>query len=140
MRSLILIALGILLLMPAVGMAQENTLQDARVGEWAVYATGDRMQERHSVTARRRSVVIVKVDKIINGRVISSNTEEWDVDDPKNFQGATGGHQISAGGRTYTCFAVQRGQRTFYYSNEVPVTGLVAIHRGSEVIKEVVNY
>jgi hypothetical protein len=140
MRSLLIAATAAILLMPAAGMAQVNTLQDARVGEWAVYATGNGQQERHSVTARRRSVVIVKVDMIINGRVINSTTEDWDVDDSRNFEGATPGHQITAGGRTYNCFAVQRGQRTFYYSNEVPVTGLVAIHRGGQVIKQVVNF
>ena len=121
--------------------AQESTIKDARVGEWAVYSTTDgNMQERHQVTARRRNVVTVKVESIINGRTISSKTENHNINNTAFLRNASGNERIQAGGRTYNCIAVKRGQRTLYYSNEVPVTGLVAIFKNGRAIKEIINF
>lgn len=121
--------------------AQESTLKDARVGEWAVYSTTDgNMQERHQVTARRRNVVTVKVESIINGRTISSKTENYEIDDPGFFRNSSGNERINANGQNYRCIAVKRGQRTLYYSNDVPVTGLVAIYKNGKPIKEIINF
>ena len=121
--------------------AQTNTLKDARVGEWAVYSTTDgNVQERHQVTARRRNVVTVKVESIINGRTISSRTENHDINNPGFLRNAGGNENIQAGGRSYDCTTVKRGQRTLYYSNQVPVTGLVAIYKNGRAIKEIINF
>lgn len=126
---------------PQENTLQKDTLKDARVGEWAVYSTTDgNMQERHQVTARRRNMVTVKVESIINGRTISSKTENYDIDDPDFFRNADGTESIKIGKKTYLCIVVKRGKRTLYYSNDVPVTGLVAIYRDGRPIKEIINF
>ena len=125
----------------SAAQAQENTLLDARVGEWAAYTTSSgSMQERHTVVARRRQVVVVRVDEIIHGRVITSRTETHRINDPDFLRGAEGRQQVTAGGRTYNCTVVRRGDRTFFYSNQVPVTGLVLMRRAGSPVKEVVNF
>ncbi len=140
MRAAVGIALLVLLALPVVAQDMENTLRDARVGEWALYSASGSMQERHSVVARRREVVVVREDSIINGKVISSNTVNYRVNAPQFLAGAEDRQQISAGGRVYDCVVVRRGNRLFYYSNDVPVTGLVAVSRGGNMIKEIIDF
>ncbi|HUX06503.1 MAG TPA: hypothetical protein VMX35_04255 [Acidobacteriota bacterium] len=140
MRAAVGIALLLSLALPALAQEEENTLRDARVGEWALYSASGSMQERHSVVARRREVVVVRVDSIINGKVISSNTVNYRVNTPQFLAGAEGQQQVRAGGRLYDCVVVRRGNRLFYYSNDVPVTGLVAVSRGGNSIQEIIDY
>ena len=141
MRIAIATAVLIAILVPAAASAQPSTLQDARVGEWALYASSQgALQERHSVVAKRREVVVVRVDSIINGKVIKSETRSFPVDDPPFLQGAAGQESITVGGRTYDCMVVRRGNQTMYYSNSVPVTGLVAIRGGGPTAKEVIDF
>ena len=134
MRAAVGIALLVLLALPVVAQDMENTLRDARVGEWALYSASGSMQERHSVVARRREVVVVREDSIIN------NTVNYRVNAPQFLAGAEDRQQISAGGRVYDCVVVRRGNRLFYYSNDVPVTGLVAVSRGGNMIKEIIDF
>ena len=125
----------------STAQAQENTLLDVRVGEWATYSTSSgSMQERHTVVARRRHVVVVRVDEIIHGRVITSRTETHLINDPDFLRGAEGQQQVTVGGRTYNCAVVHRGNRTFFYSNQVPVTGLVLVRRNGNPVKQVVDF
>jgi hypothetical protein len=141
MKRYILMMLIALLAVPVISQAQQSTIQDARVGEWAVYQTGNgNMQERHTVIARKQNVIVVKIDKIVNGRTISSNTENYNVDAPPFLNGASGRSNVQAGGNNYNAITVSRGPRTFYYSNQVPVTGLVLVKNGNNVVKEIVNF
>jgi hypothetical protein len=140
MRAVVAIAVLLALAVPAMAQEEENTLRDARVGEWALYSASGSMQERHSVVARRRDVVVVRVDSIINGKVISSNTVNYRVNAPQFLAGAEGQQQVTAGGKVYDCVVVRRGNRLMYYSNNVPVTGLVAISRGGTMIKEIIDF
>jgi len=141
MRFALRIAGLLVLALPVLAAAQDSTLRDARVGEWVLYtAPSGSLQERHSVVARRQEVVVVRIDQIINGKVISSNTENYRVDAPPFLAGAEGQQQITVRGQTYDCIVVRRGNRTLYYSNSVPVTGLVAVRRGDNLVKEVVEY
>lgn len=138
----ILAAVIALLAWAAPAAAQDSTLADARVGEWAKYATSrGNMEELHSVIARRQRVIVVKVDSIINGKVISSRTENFNINDP-DFSRDSGSamESVNAGGRRYNCFVVQKGRRTFYYSNEVPVTGLVLVLRDGERLQEIMEF
>jgi hypothetical protein len=139
-RLLTAIAL-MFLLTPLAALAQETTLRDARVGEWAVYSTSKgKMQERHQVVSRRRDVVVVRIENIINGRTISQKTIDYQVNRPRFLRDANGEETVNAGGRSYTAIVVRKGNRVHYYSNDVPVTGLVAIHSDGEVIKELMNF
>jgi len=135
------IALLLLLMLPVFADAQTNTLTDARVGEWAVYQTGNgNILERHSVIARRQNIVVVKIETIVNGRTISSKTVNYNAAAPQFLQGAAGNEQVSASGANYDSVMVSAGNQTMYYSNDVPVTGLVLIRRGNQVVKELVNF
>lgn len=137
----IILMLTILMLLPVFSLAQESTIKDARVGEWAVYQTGNgSMQERHSVIARKQDVVVVKIENIVNGRTISSKTENYNVNAPQFLEGASGNEQVQAGGNSYNAIVVNNGARTYYYSNDVPVTGLVVVKNGNNVVKELVNF
>ncbi len=137
MAAAVLIALAT----PTLSLGQDSPLKDSRVGEWARYSTpGTSMQELHSVIARRRQVVVVKVDSIINGKVISSNTENFNINDPNFLRGAEGRPPVDAGGRTFDCVVVRRGNRTLFYSNRVPVTGLVMVVRDGQTAKMVVDF
>lgn len=141
MRPVIIICLILTMIVTTLSWAQDNPIRDSRVGEWATYSTANpAMQERHSVIARQRQVLVVRVDSIINGKVISSRTENFNIDDPSFMGGAEGRQQVTAGGRTFNCVAIQRGDRTLFYSNQVPVTGLVKIVRGNQTIKEIVDF
>jgi hypothetical protein len=141
MRKMCIPVLLTIIFLQGIAVAQESTLRDARVGEWAVYATSDgAMQERHQVIARRKEVVVVKVESIINGRTISSKVENYNVDSPGFLRRSAGEEQITAAGQTYNCVRVIRGQRTLYYNNRIPVTGLVAIYKGDQMVKEIVNF
>lgn len=136
--------IGIFLLLivtAGFAVAQQNTLRDARVGEFAIYSTSNgAMQERHTVISRRQNVVVVKVESIINGRTISHKVENYNVANPPFLRGASGQQRINAAGKSYTCSSVTRGRRTLYYSNQVPVTGLVAVHVDGRPVKEIVNF
>lgn len=138
----VLLAAMVLAVFAAFSGAQVNTLSDARVGEWALYsASGGAVQERHSVIARRRQVVVVRVDSIINGKVISSRTENFRINAPAFLRGASEDRvEVTAGGRSYNCISVTRGDRVFYYTNQVSVTGLVLIRRGGAGLKEIIDY
>lgn len=141
MKKLIFAAFIIVLFFPLESGAQENTLKDARVGEWALYSTSNgKMQERHSVIARRREVVVIKIESIINGRTISSKIQNLQVDNPDFLEGASGQTTIKVGNTSYNCFAVGKGKRSFFYSNAVPVTGLVAVRKDGEKLKEIINF
>jgi len=110
MRFALRIAGLLVLALPVLAAAQDSTLRDARVGEWVLYtAPSGSLQERHSVVARRREVVVVRIDQIINGKVISSNTENYRVDAPPFLAGAEGQQQITVRGQTYDCIVVRRG-------------------------------
>jgi hypothetical protein len=129
------------LALPQLAAAQESTLRDAVVGEWALYAVSSgSLQERHSVVARRREVVVVRIDSIINGKVISSRTENYRVNAPQFLRGAEGTSVVNSGGNSYECVIVRRGQRVFYYSNGVPVTGLVLVRRADNTVKELLDH
>lgn len=141
MRKMILVALLLLVFAPLQSHAQNNTLLDARVGEWALYSTNNAsMQERHSVIARRQRVVVVKIESIINGKVISSQVENMDISDPEFLRGAQGSENVTVAGGSYNCMVVKRGNRNLYYSNAIPVTGLVAVQRGGQRIKELIDF
>jgi hypothetical protein len=141
MRKVIPATVLVCAALAVLGTAQENTLSDARVGEWALYQTsGGNVQERHSVIARRRQVVVVRVDSIINGKVISSRTENFRLDTPSFLRGAEGREDVTAGGRTYNCLVVVRGDRKLYYTNQVPVTGLVLITKEGVMLQEVIDF
>lgn len=126
---------------PSIAQESTSTLVDARVGEWALYQTANgNMQERHSVIARRRDVIVVKVDSIINGKVISSKTENHRITDPAFLRNSEGSTVVTAGGKEYESVVVKRGKRTRYYSNLVPVLGLVRIERDDVMILEVIDH
>ena len=120
--------------------AQQNTLRDARVGEWVVYQAGyGQMQERHQVIIRKQNSVSIKIDSIVRGKTIRSNTENYVIDTPSFLQGATGTETITVAGKQYESTVVTNGDRLLYYSNQVPVTGLVAVVRNGNRIKEIVS-
>lgn len=131
----------IMLLLPALAAAQQSTIADARVGEWAVYQAGNgQMQERHSVIARKQDVVVVKIENIVNGRTISSKTMNYNANAPSFLEGANGQEQVQAAGASYNAIKVVQGARTSYYSNDVPVLGLVTENNGGRVVKQLVNF
>ena len=141
MKKLLFAVFIIALFFPLESKAQVNTLKDARVGEWALYSTSNgKMQERHSVIARRREVVVVKIESIINGRTISSKIQNLQVDNPAFLKNASGQTTIKVGNRSYNCFAVGKGKRSFFYSNSVPVMGLVAVRKNGQRLKEIINF
>jgi hypothetical protein len=136
----IYIAVLLVAFFAALAAAQASTLSDARVGEWVVYQAGNgQMQERHQVIIRKQNSVSVKIDSIVRGKTIRSNTENYNINQPAFLAGASGQQSITAGGKQYNCTVVTKGDRTFYYSNQVPVTGLVAVERGGNRIKEIVS-
>ncbi len=47
---------------------------------------------------------------------------------------------MTIGQRTFDCIVVQRGERTLFYSNEIPVTGLVLVRSSGQTIKEVIDF
>ena len=141
MRKVLLLATATILVVSAIAVAQENTLSDARVGEWALYRTSSgSVQERHSVITRRRQVVVVRVDSIVNGKVISSRTENYRLNSPDFLRGAEGRRTVAVGGRNYDCVVVSKGKRTFFYSNQVPVTGLVLVRRDGDEVKGILDF
>jgi len=142
MRKTIAVAVLLVLGAAAQSAAQQSTLHDARVGEWAIYVTaGGNMHERHSVVARRPMVVVVRIDQIINGKVINSRTENFNIEHPAFMSGQFAGEDVAnVGGRTYSCFVILQGNRRLLFSHEVPVTGLVVEFRGGAPLREVVDF
>lgn len=141
MKNILLFAL-LLTLFPVLGLAQGSTLSDARVGEWAVYRAGNgKIVERHSVVARQRDVVVIKVETIINGRTISSKTENHFIGGNEFKMTGAPSESVEVNGQNYNAYsAPMGGNKVRFYSNQVPVTGLLMIRNGNKVVKELVNF
>ena len=99
---------------------------------------------RHSLGSKDqgyRGVRPVRIDQIINGKVINSRTENFNIEHPAFMSGQFAGEDVAnVGGRTYSCFVILQGNRRLLFSHEVPVTGLVVEFRGGAPLREVVDF
>jgi len=111
----------------------------AAADSWVRYALpGPRMPltMRWQLLGAEGEQLVLKVDTYLDGELRSTKTLKRDrIRVPEQYRMET----IVAGGRKYECKVFQLGSTTYWYSEDVPVLGIVRSQNGDHDIMELLE-
>lgn len=152
-RCIFLCVLAAMLALPVAGLAGDlpNPIKDAKVGEWALYQMMGPMQQKQTVVAVDKDSVTIKIEMIMNGKVVStvSNKMLFSQMGPKARpkdapQLKLGKATVQVKGRSLDCITstVQAQGKTIvtYISTQVPIYGVVKSTIGGQVMMQLVDW
>ena len=132
--------LGLVVALAAILVAIAIERSDvAAADSWVRYALpGPRMPltMRWQLLGAEGEQLVLKVDTYLDGELRSTKTLKRDrIRVPEQYRMET----IVAGGRKYECKVFQLGSTTYWYSEDVPVLGIVRSQNGDHDIMELLE-
>ncbi len=153
-RWVFLCVLAAMLVLPFTGLAGDlppNPIKDAKVGEWVLYQMMGPMQQKQTVTAVHKDAVTVKIDIIMNGKVVStvSNKIRFDQKGPgAPPQGSPkfkmGKATVQVKGHSLDCITTEvkaQGKTIVtYISPDIPVFGVVQTNMNGQPLMKLLDW
>jgi hypothetical protein len=129
---------------------QINPLRHAKVGDWVSYEILGGLIQKQTVTKISNGMVTIKIDVLSNGKIVKSDIEHRPVKLPANayisaWGTRTGPDTVVLDHRSFSCIVYKQEQIannviTRWYSDEIPVTGLVQMARNGQIIMKLASF
>ena len=132
------------------GRAPINPLKHAKVGDWVSYEVLGGLIQKKTITEISDGLAIIQVDVFSDGKILKTDTEQRPLDSPVNFQGSAWGRRVgretvTLNDQSFSCIVfkqevVANNVITRWYSEEIPITGLVQMARNDLIILKLADF
>lgn len=130
-----------------------NFMQNTNVGDWVLAKASGNVQIKQTVIEKTDKHIVVKTEMIMGGTVINTSTNEVSFDntyDPDKYDEKDGKPTITKGkvklkGEEIECWVFTKpspngGTLKAFFSEKVPINGMVRSEFNDEVTLELVDY
>ncbi|MBN1864239.1 MAG: hypothetical protein JW808_05005 [Victivallales bacterium] len=152
----VLLAVGVCMFILAVSaddLRMPNFQRTAKVGDWVMVKLEGNVEMKQTVTGVTDKHIVIMTEMIMDGTVINTSTSESSLDDtydPEKYDSPHGKPKVYKGkvklkGEDVDCWIFEQpvadgNVLKAYFSEKVPVNGMVRSELGDTVTLEVIDY
>lgn len=132
------------------GRAPINPLKHAKVGDWVSYEILGGLIQKQTITEISNGLAIIQMDVFSDGKILKTDTEQRPLKPPVYYQTSAWGRRVgretvTLNDQSFSCVVfkqegVANNVITRWYSDQIPITGLVQMARNDQIILKLVDF
>jgi len=132
------------------GRAPINPLKHAKVGDWVSYEVLGGLIQKQTITEISNGLAIIQMDVFSDGKIVKTDTEQRPLKPPVYYQTSAWGRRVgrqtvTLNDQSFSCVVfkqegVANNVITRWYSDQIPITGLVQMARNDLIILKLAEF